>query len=484
MITRRRFLGLTAAAGAAAALPYPLRNAAAAPLGSAAGGSLGKIEHVVILIQENRSFDTYFGTLSGVRGFSDRHALKLPNGRPVFYQSDALNPDGYELPFHLDTHTTSAAAVADTSHAWDVQHQTWDGGKMDLWLPAHRAADGPYAGTMTMGYHTRADLPFHFALAEAFTICDGYYCSVFGPTNPNRLYSMTATLDPQGKNGGPVIDNSEKPWYTWTTYPERLQQAGISWRVYQETDNYDDNPLAWFQQYQDKSTPLYQNGMATRSASAFADDVAADKLPQVSWIIGPAASTEHPSYLPAAGADYSRRLLAPFAEHEDVWNKTALFLTWDENDGFFDHVVPPTPRPGTPDEFVGGLPIGLGYRVPTIVISPYSTGGYVCSDTFDHTSLIRFLEQRFGVREPNISAWRRAVCGDLTSTFDFDAEPAPFPELPDTTAYLAQQQASTALPPPTVPLHQTMPVQEPGTRPRRGSSRDGSGSEDRLVLRA
>jgi phospholipase C len=341
---------------------------------------------------------------------------------------------------------------------------------MDRWLPEHRAADGPYAGTMTMGYYTRADLPFHFALAEAFTICDGYYCSVFGPTNPNRLYSMTGTIDPRGLNGGPVIDNSETPPYTWTTYPERLQKAGVSWRVYQSTDNYDDNPLAWFEQYQTAppSSPLYQNGMATRDPGAFAQDVANDALPQVSWIVGPSTQSEHPSYLPAAGADYIRQLLSPFASRRDVWNKTAFILTWDENDGLFDHVLPPTPRPGTADEFVGGLPIGLGYRVPTIVISPYSAGGYVCSDTFDHTSLIRFVERRFGVKEPNISSWRRSVCGDLTSTFDFSADPAPFPSLPDTTAYLAQQTASTKLPPPTVPLHQSMPVQEPGHRPRRG----------------
>ena len=253
-VSRRAFLrsaaGLTAAAVGASALPPAVRKVLADQTPPTPLKSLEAIDHVVFLIQENRSFDTYFGTLSGVRGFNDPAAIRLPDGRSVFYQPDPLNPDGYELPFHLDTATTSAAAVVDLSHAWTAQHMSWDGGKMDNWLPAHRLADGNANGPMTMGYYTRADLPFHFALADAFTICDMYHCSVFGPTNPNRLYSISGTIDPDGKNGGPVVDNSETPPYTWTTYPERLQKAGITWKVYQSPDNYDDNPLAWFKQFQ------------------------------------------------------------------------------------------------------------------------------------------------------------------------------------------------------------------------------------------
>src|SRR5512142_2861621 len=203
---------------------------------------------IVVFMQENRSFDTYFG-------------------------------------FHLDTRVSSAACVADTSHAWSVQHAAWNGGLMNNWLPAHRLADGNTDGPMTMGHYTRADIPFHYALADAFTVCDGYHCSVMGPTNPNRLYLMTGTVDAAGGHGGPVIDNSETPPYTWTTYPERLQAAGVSWRVYQETDNYDDNALAWFAQYQNApaGSPPAVNGMTTRDVSAFADDVASGSLPQVSW---------------------------------------------------------------------------------------------------------------------------------------------------------------------------------------------------------
>ncbi len=266
-----------------------------------------------------------------------------------------------------------------------------------------------------------------------------------------------------------MIDNSGTPSYTWTTYPERLQAAGVSWRVYQETDNFDDNALAWFKQYQraPKTSPLYRNGMVKRDISAFADDVASGHLPKVSWIIAPTTASEHPPFTPAAGAELTYRYLKALADHPNVWRKTAFLLTWDENDGFFDHVVPPTPRAGTRDEFVAGLPIGLGFRVPMIVISPWSTGGFVSSETFDHTSSIRFIERRFGVREPNISAWRRRVCGDLVGTLGFAGGQRRFPRLPSPigSAALAAHQCTT-LPAPTVPHPQRLPRQEHGTRPR------------------
>ena len=486
--SRRRLLTSAAAmAGtmaAAAALPPSLRTALAdaaptpAPL-----ASLQAVEHVIFLIQENRSFDTYFGSLNGVRGFNDPTAITLPTGRSVFYQPDPQNPDGYELPFHLDTRTTSAAAVTGLSHAWTAQHWAWNGGKMDNWVPAHRRADGA-SGPMTMGYYTRADLPFHYALADAFTICDNYHCSVFGPTNPNRLYTVSGTIDPDGKNGGPVVDNAETPPYTWTTYPERLQQHGVSWKVYQQADNYDDNPLAWFKQFQDapKTSPLYLNGMQFQPdlLQAFADDARGDRLPQVSWIVPPAAVSEHPSYLPASGAYFIYQFLESLAANPKVWNKTVVFVTYDENDGFFDHVPPPTAPAGTPGEWVtaplpasaGGIagPIGLGFRVPMIVISPWSTGGYVNSEVFDHTSMLRFLEARFGIEEPNISAWRRKTVGDLTSTLRGPGSAAPgraFPQLSNPADTLQQQYISSQdNPAPTVPAQQTMPSQEPGSRPQ------------------
>jgi phospholipase C len=207
--------------------------------------------------------------------------------------------------------------------------------------------------------------------------------------------------------------------------------------------------------------------MVKRDLSAFADDVASGHLPKVSWIIAPAAQSEHPTGTPAAGAELTYRYLKALADHPDVWRKTVFFLNYDENDGFFDHVVPPTPRHGTRDEFVGGLPIGLGFRVPMIVISPWSTGGFVSSETFDHTSVIRFIERRFGVHEPNISAWRRRTCGDLVGTLGFGRGTKRFPRLlnPTGSAAVAAHQCST-LPPPTVPHPQVFPRQGRGKRPR------------------
>ncbi|HZX07674.1 alkaline phosphatase family protein [Kribbella sp.] len=478
-MTRRRFLGSAAAAvGTAglAQLPWSMRKALAAPARDLA--HLREIEHVVILTQENRSFDHYFGTLSGVRGFDDPDLRTLPSGRSVFYQPDALNPDGYVLPFHLDTTTTNAAAIHDPGHGWPTLHQAWNGGTMDNWVPSQRAAVGAF-GPLTMGYFTRNDLPLHYALADAFTICDHYFCSVMGPTWPNRLHTMTGTIDPTGANGGPnVATNSLPPsgGFTWTTYAERLQAAGISWRSYQSHVFGDGPELGWFKQFQTApaGSPLYENGMKLRPKTAIMDDIRTGNLPQVSWLQSEA--DEHPSGLPAAGGAFIYDLLDALASTPEVWNKTVLFITYDENGGFFDHVTPPTPPPGTPGEFLttlprqaGGIagPIGMGFRVPTFVISPWSRGGWVAGETFDHTSLLRFLEVRFGVREPNISAWRRQTAGDLTSTLRFPRRDVPFPALPDPAPVVARQKEEAAtLPDPSVPAAQSLPHQEPGTRPR------------------
>jgi len=415
---------LAGAATAAAVLPNSLRSMLAASTASPPRSGLAGIEHIVILMQENRSFDHYFGTMPGVRGFADPTAQRLPDGRSVFYQPDPSHAQGYLLPFHYDTRSTSAAATPDTDHTWPTQHQAWNHGRMDQWV----AAKGPF----TMGYFTVQDIPFQWALAQAFTLCDNYHCSVLGPTNPNRLYMWTGMIDPHGTGGGPVTDDTpafDNVILSWTTYPERLQAAGISWRIYQEVDNFDDNALAWFKQFAHAptSSPLFRRGMRKLPAGTFEDDARKDRLPQVSWLVAPAEQSEHPSFLPAAGAEYVAQKLDAIAANPDVWAKTAFILCYDENDGLFDHVAPPTPPAGTAAEFVGGEPIGLGFRTPTIIVSPWTAGGRVCSDLFDHTSLIRFIEARFGVLEPNISAWRRRTCGDLTSAFRFGGRQAPYP---------------------------------------------------------
>ncbi|HEY1901374.1 MAG TPA: alkaline phosphatase family protein [Terracidiphilus sp.] len=472
MLTRRRLLRgaatIAAATGAEMLLPPNVLQALAqAPPRQ---GSLQDIKHIVLLMQENRSFDHYFGTMAGVQGFGDPAALKLSEGRSVFYQPDIVNPNGYLLPFHLDTRQSSAQKIPSTSHAWAVQHQAWNGGKMDQWLPAHRKADGAH-GPYCMGYYTREDIPFQFALAEAFTLCDAYHCSVMGPTWPNRMYWMTGTIDPDGLHGGPMIDNVAPPGgYTWKTYPERLEEAGISWKVYQQEDNYGCNLLETFKTFKEapKNSPLYTKGMVHGPEGQFEYDAINDKLPAVSWIIPTSFQSEHPDYMPADGAAFIASKIDAIAANPAVWEKTLFILNYDENDGIFDHVAPPVPAEGTPHEFVNGLPIGGGFRVPCILISPWTAGGWVSSELFDHTSVLQLLEKFTGVRETNISEWRRKTFGDLTSALRFsDAKGVP-PILPDTSGplRLATYEAAT-LPHPVLPTtDQTPPEQEKGKRNR------------------
>ncbi|WP_333740904.1 alkaline phosphatase family protein [Streptomyces sp. IBSBF 2806] len=470
-LTRRRLLGSAAGALGAAAvslLPPSVQKAVAA--GQPSRGSLAEVEHVVLLMQENRSFDHYFGTLSGVRGFADPEALTLDTGRSVFHQPDPENPRGHLLPFHLDTRTSSAQAIPSTSHAWSVQHEAWNGGRMDRWLPAHRTADGAN-GPYVMGYYTREDIPFHFALADTFTVCDHYFCSVLGPTWPNRLMWMTGSIDPDGDEGGPVIRNAAPTPFSWTTYAERLQAAGVSWKVYQQQDDYGCNLLEQFAAFRDAlpGSDLYERGVRPQPEGAFEDDARNDRLPTVSWIIPPGHQSEHPDFLPAAGAAFVASKIEAIAADPAVWAKTAFILNYDENDGLFDHVPPPTPPAGAPGEFVAGLPIGGGFRVPAIIVSPWTVGGWVASEAFDHTSALRFLERLTGVEEPNISAWRRGAFGDLTSAFRFESARPLAPALPDGTAeqLLKAQEEVATLPAPTLPgAEQTFPSQEPGRRPQ------------------
>ena len=511
-ITRRRALagGAAALGGAVGASLLPasvMRALAAGPGGAPA--QLTDIEHVVILMQENRSFDHYFGTLSGVRGFSDPNASTTA-GRSVFDQVDPAvgnNPSGHVLPFHLDTATTSAQCVHDLSHAWSVQHGSWNQGTNAGFVTSHRVGDDGFSavnpaaptndGPLTMGYHTRADIPLHYALADAFTVCDAYHCSVFGPTNPNRISAMSGTTDPSGSMGGPCIDNSQNNGQlSWKSYPELLQAAGIDWYQYQEADCDTNNMLPLFAGFNDTTSDLYRRGNSIiptpagqpygpALAAKLKSDVLSGNLPQVSWILASGADCEHPSASPAYGERFVGSILDALTADPAVWAKTALFYTFDENDGFFDHVIPPTPPPGTADEYLTAKgtasnpgssfgidgPVGLGFRVPMIVISPFSRGGYVCSDTFDHTSLLMFLERRFGVEVPYISAWRRQTCGDLTAAFNFAATPdASLPATLPSLSTLQQWQARAdsecgTLPAPAVPATQSMPSQEPGTRP-------------------
>ncbi|WP_272420886.1 phosphocholine-specific phospholipase C [Polyangium jinanense] len=497
-LSRRSFLHMSGIAAGGWFFPGCIEKAVEIPAHTKTR-SIMDVEHVVILIQENRSFDHYFGTMRGVRGFGDRFTLPLAEEPSVFRQRNGAE---VILPYHLDSVAGNAQRVDGTPHNFVDGHEAWDHGRYGQW-PAWKQPQ-------SMGYYKRAELEFQFALAEAFTVCDAYFCSAHTSTNPNRLFAFTGTIDSLGQNGGPAIDNSHDflgaidAGYTWKTYAERLEEAGISWLVYQDyADNFSDNPLVGFQSFrkaffEDQESPLFKKGIESRLSNqnldGFREDVLAGRLPHVSWIVGPADYSEHPGpSSPVQGAWYVQQVLEALIENPEVFAKTVLFVTFDENDGFFDHVPPPC-APSRRDDGVlmgastvddtgerydetltdplGGHPHGPGVRVPMWVVSPWSRGGFVCSENFDHTSILRFLEARFGVKETNISAYRRAMCGDLLSAFDFvtpnDEDLPMFPSLSqdEADAIRADQEQLAQV---TVPTGEngSLPQQETGTRPSR-----------------
>jgi phospholipase C len=489
-------------------------------------GTIQDVKHIVILTQENRSFDNYFGTLKGVRGFGDRFTIPMTEGRKVWEQYDAKK--NKILPYHLDSRLGNAQRVSGTPHSWSDGQAAWDNGRMSDWV-AHKKPQ-------SMGYYKKQEVEYQFALANAFTICDAYHCAMHAGTNPNRKFIWTGTNGPTGAGVASVVNEFDgigpsNEGYEWTTYPERLQQAGVTWKIYQNMpDNFTDNPLAGFKQYRraneqsgqpvsndalvcpaydekiDATQPLYK-GIANTMPDGgflgtFKTDIAQGKLPQVSWLVAPATYSEHPGpSSPVQGAWYIQEVLNALTENPQVWSQTVLLVNFDENDGFFDHI--PSPSAPSKDEkgvvqgkttlsdqqvsyeyfnhpavataksqpATDGRVYGPGVRVPMYVISPWSRGGWVNSQVFDHTSILQFLEKRFGVQEPNISPYRRAVCGDLTTAFDFKTPNLlPVNELvgKKTKAEAdAIRVAQALLPQVPVPSQQQFAQQEMGIRPSR-----------------
>ena len=490
-------LGATGAMAEIASILLPgcgsLRNTASNTTPATSCSTLTDIDHVVIFIQENRSFDHYFGSYRGVRGFSD--------ASPAFRQPDPSNtsssPSGVLMPFHLDSSQTNSACTHDITHDWVPQHQSWNNGAMNGFVTSRLPINANDA-VLTMGYYTRADLPFYYAVADAFTICDNYFCSVIGPTDPNRLYTMAASIDPAGQNGGPLLESlvtNRSSFFgklTYTTMPEQLQARGISWKVYSSPDQsilnsiFSDNVLSYFKNFQNPSSPLYQNAFLPQFPTDFLSDALSGNLPQVSWLIASLIDSDHPPAPTQFGELTLSSVINALTLNPAQWAKTALFVTYDENGGFFDHVPPVTAPPGTAGEYITAPavpdptvigspqitgPIGLGFRVPMLVISPFSRGGFVSSDLFDHTSVLRFLETRFGAEVPNLTAWRRATVGDLTSTFSFAKVDQSIPALPSTLAPAAQTitgclSALTGTAAYPIPNPQVSPTQESGTATR------------------
>ena len=505
-MSRREFLAKAAAAtgtGAVMSLAGPVIEKAygAGPC----SGHLSDIEHFVFLMQENRSFDHYFGTLSSTRGFDDPSPAFQQKGWNA--QTQAVDPSGVTIPYRFDTTRgplLDGECVNDPDHGWTAMHESWNNGAMDGWLPA-QAQSSPLVGNVpvTMGYYTRQDLPIHYLLADTFTICDHYHCSLLGGTTPNRLYWMSATIDPDGTHGGPVlIEPNIQPvgQLSWRIMPENLDDAGISWKVYQNKllGAINNTIIGYnglvndFVQARDPSSNLARYGIAPTYPENFASDVRNNRLPSVSWLLPGFLYSEHPAFPISVGAVAIVDVLRILLSNPAVWEKTALIVNYDENGGFFDHVTPPTPPPGTPGEYVtvpdinsvngsGGIrgPIGLGFRVPCFVISPFSRGPLKSSDVFDHTSTLKLISKRFGVPVPNISNWRNMTVGDMTSTFNFAVPPnssrprldhpvlASLPKLPQCVPNAVLGSTVNTSIPYRVPYPQTMPTQE--TAPARGT---------------
>ncbi len=568
--SRRDFLKfaalLSGATGISGFVPQSIQRALA--IEPAPGSTYADAEHVVILMQENRSFDHAFGSLQGVRGFNDPRALRQPDGNSVFAQTSASTGETY-APWRLDLRDTRITWMGYLPHSRESQVDAWNGGLSNNWIDAKKSYQKPYENMpLTMGHYTREDLPFYYALADAFTVCDQSYCAVMTSTTPNRSTFWTGTVrDKQSTDSRVFMRNNElfAEALTWKTYPERLSEAGISWRFYQNElstaggmskeeeawlSNYGCNILECFGAYNVQANPsapelfktqlaqaekqaahieaqlseisqpddlaelkgkladehtkiaklkasladsgdkLYQQLTPQQKAIhdaafvtnakdphyrtleplAFTDagseqtlnvpkgdilhqfraDVEGGKLPTVSWLAAPEHFSDHPSS-PWYGAWWVSEIVDILTKNPEVWKKTIFILTYDENDGYFDHGVsyvaadPKRPETGgasagidtgleytyVADELAQGVPenqarsgpIGMGFRIPTIIASPWTRGGWVNSQLFDHTSTLQFLEgfmqAKYGkqVVESNISPWRRAVAGDFTSCF-------------------------------------------------------------------
>ena len=573
--SRRDFIkqaAILSGIGATGLLPESIRRAMA--IEPQPGTTFLDAEHIVILMQENRSFDHTFGTLRGVRGFNDPRAITLPSGNPVWAQSDKKGRTF--LPFRFDIKETKATWMGSLPHSWNNQVDARNEGRYDRWLEAKQHEDDKVYAEMplTLGYYQREDIPFYYALADAFTVCDQNFCSSLTGTNPNRLHLWTGTVRAkQSPDSFAHVLNEDVDygrWASWPTFPERIEDLGVSWRIYQnelsiesgfkgEEDawlsSFADNPIEWFAQYgvrfaathrefilrrlgeipeeisakqakaasatgeerdrlkneiagmekslaryqserdefsrerfeslPDRAKRLHERAFTINSGDPdfrklteltyrdgdverhmvvpkgdalhqFRKDVGEGKLPTISWLVPSERFSDHPCSA-WYGAWYLSEVLDILTKKPAVWQKTIFVLTYDENDGYFDHVPPfVAPDPARPEtgrvskgidagmEFVSleqdrvwhpresrGSSIGLGFRVPMVIASPWSRGGAVCSQVFDHTSVLQLMEKVLShktgqkVEEPNINRWRRAVCGDLTSAFkSADAPPS------------------------------------------------------------
>ncbi|KAL1856193.1 hypothetical protein Plec18170_004062 [Paecilomyces lecythidis] len=421
-------------------------------------GSLKDIEHVVIFMQENRSWNNYFGTMAGVRGFNDPNVQVNPDGKPVWYQQvdpDMSNKTDYLLPWYLGYQggdsLDAIQCLTAGSNGYQENHAALNNDLNNYWARNNT----PWS----WGYLKRQDIPVHFAIAEGWTSGDMYQEGQITATNPNRVTLVSGSVNVPGghqnsSQGGPYIDNNETPGcedgsiscypLSWKTIFEFYEDAGVSWQVYQDTDNFDDNPLAWFSQYQTAlpGTPLAEKGMSYVGLDAFYKAAANGTLPEVSFIVGPAELSEHPPYMPKDGAWLQQQVVNAVTK-SPKYSSTVLIISYDESGGFGDHVTPfhsPKDTAGDwmedPYDLFGDVYVGPGVRLPFYIISPFTRGNRVFTERADHNSQIMFVEEWLtargykGFQTDQMVTWRREHMSNLVNALDLDHPDLSIPDIP------------------------------------------------------
>ena len=503
-----------------------------------ASDGLKKLDHIVLFMQENRAFDHYFGTMAGVRGFKDPNVhISKHTGKDVFHQpvntsikkvSGGGHNDDYkppknvsELPYWYLNHAGGdwkerSQCMLSGTNAWQQNHAAWNNGEIDQWAQVNT----PYS----IGYYRRDDIPVHFALAEGFTVADSYYEGVIASTDPNRVTWFSGSINANGsavggdtKHGGTVIDNNRIPAcikddegndtscrpLRWKTVPEYLQDAKVSWRVYQDFDNFGDNTLVEWKQYQESArnkTELAARSVAYPGLDKFYEDAKNGNLPEVSYIVGPQYLSEHTPYTPNDGA-WLQRKVAEAVMHGKKWNSTALLVSYDETGGWADHVMAPHAPKGTPGEWIkdpydkdlGMQPTGPGFRLPFYIISPYTRNGGVFAEHTSHESQIMFLEEWSKAKgkpwhSEEVNHWRRKHLSNLVNAFDFDHPDHSLPHIPKVReahkdpitgefngAFVCQERFHNHVQPP-IPYNKHIDVTEhveSGFKPVRGNLTEG-----------
>jgi phospholipase C len=339
---------------------------------STTSAGLSAIKNVVVVFQENHTFDNYFGTYPGADGTAGK-GFCLPQ---------TPGSASCVAPFHY-----SSLTPAEMSHNWNTAHKGYDGGKMDGFVYSEGKRD-------TMGYYDQRDLPHYWKAAQQYVLCDRFFTSVMSESLPNHLHLVAGTA-------GGIIDDKVPATLAFPPIFEQLDQHGISWKVYSSF-------TTWL-----KSFAYVQSSSAAKanfaSAGAFATDVQKGNLSQVSWIIGAAGGTEHPPENVQTGQNYVANSIVNNLGTSKYWDSIAVFLTWDDFGGFFDHVAPPQV-----DKY------GYGFRVPCLVVSPYAKAGFVDSMVNDHTSILKFIEDLHGLTPLST---RDAAANNMVEAFDF-SQPA------------------------------------------------------------